>query len=86
MYTLSFPGREVGFQGGWIDFDKLCMSVTEYLSDCDAKLNLGEICNMCVCTDPPSCIWVEKELMTFAKLSLACCIVLRTKTICPPPP
>lgn len=87
MYTLSFPVegkwdfREVG-----LTLDRLCMSAPEYLSDCDNKAKYGEICNTYLCADSPSSLWVEKELMTFAKLFSACCIALKTKLTGLPPP
>lgn len=60
--------------------DKLCMSVAEYLSDCNLHLNMGEICNAYLGIDSPS------PMMTFAKLSSACCIVLKNQAKSPSAP
>lgn len=60
--------------------DKLCMSVAEDLSDCNLHLNIEEICNAYLGIDSPS------PMMTFAKLSSACCIVLTNQAKSPSAP
>lgn len=67
--------REVGLM-----LDKLCMSVAEDLSDCNLHLNIEEICNAYLGIDSPS------PMMTFAKLSSACCIVLTNQAKSPSAP
>ena len=60
------------------------MAAPKYLSDCDAKLNTGGQFVIRISTQTP--LWVEKELMPFAKLSSACCIAFKTRLASLPPP